>query len=269
MNAAKLYLRYVGISIRSQMQYRGSFLMLAFGNFAITFIEIIGIWALFSRFHSLGTWHFADVALFYGMIHVAFGLSEAVARGFDDVVFSNMIKSGRFDRVLLRPRSTAFQIAAQEIQVMRIGRLSQGLLVLLWAANTLELQWTVGKIVLLLFAVFGGACLFYGLFAIHATMVFWSTEALEVMNIFTYGGTETAQYPITIYRSWFRKIFTFIVPLACVTYFPAVAILEKEDVAMNSALWFQWSAPIIGVVFMYVSLRIWNFGVRHYRSTGS
>ena len=269
MNSIQLYFRYLGISIRSQMQYRGSFIMMSLGNFAITFIEIIGIWALFARFHSLGTWGFADVALFYGMIHIAFAFAEAVGRGFDDRVFSSMIKSGNFDRVLLRPRSAAFQIAAQEIQLMRIGRLSQGLIVLIWAANTLNLQWTVFKILLLLFAIFGGACLFYGLFALHATMVFWSTEALELMNIFTYGGTETAQYPLTIYRSWFRKVFTFIVPLACVTYFPAIAILEKKDVAMNSPLWFQCSAPMIGVIFLWISLKIWNFGVRHYRSTGS
>jgi ABC-2 type transport system permease protein len=243
--------------------------MMAVGNFAITFIEIIGIRALFSRFHSLGSWAFADVALFYGMIHVAFAFAEATARGFDDRVFSNMVKNGHFDRILLRPRSAAFQIAAQEIQLMRVGRLSQGLIVLFWAANTLDLQWTGPKLLLLLFAISGGACLFYGLFALHATMVFWSTEALELMNIFTYGGTETAQYPLTIYRSWFRRIFTFIVPLACVTYFPAIAILEKKDTAMNSPLWFQWSAPLIGVIFMWASLKAWNFGVRHYRSTGS
>jgi ABC-2 type transport system permease protein len=269
MNAVCLYFRYLGVSVRSQMQYRGSFIMMSLGNFAITAIEIVGIWALFERFHSLGGWTFADVALFYGMIHVSFALAEAIARGFDDRVFSALIRTGNFDRILLRPRSAAFQVAGQEVQLMRIGRLTQGLIVLIWAANTLNLDWTAAKILLLLFAIFGGACLFYGLFAIHATMVFWSTEALELMNIFTYGGTETAQYPLTIYRPWFRRIFTFVIPLGCVTYFPAIAILEKEDAALDSPLWFQGSAPIIGVLFLWVSLKVWNFGVRHYRSTGS
>jgi ABC-2 type transport system permease protein len=269
MNPIRLYLRYLGVSIRSQMQYRGSFIMMSLGNFAMTAIEIVGIRALFARFDSLGGWTFAEVALFYGMIHVAFALAEAIARGFDDRVFSSLIRTGQFDRVLLRPRNAAFQVAAQEVQLMRIGRLSQGLIVLLWAANTLNLDWTFAKILLLLFAIFGGACLFYGLFAIHAAMVFWSTEALELMNIFTYGGTETAQYPITIYRSWFRKVFTFVIPLACVTYFPAIVLLGKKDLALDSPLWFQWSAPLIGVIFLWVSLKVWNFGVTHYRSTGS
>jgi ABC-2 type transport system permease protein len=170
--------------------------------------------------------------------------------------------------VLLRPRSAAFQIAGQGLQ-FRAGRLSQGLVVLIWAAHTLAVQWTAAKIGLLLFAIFGGACLFYGLFVLHATLVFWSTEALELMNIFTYGGTETAQYPLTIYRPWFRKVFTFVIPLASVTYFPAIAILEKKDAALDSPLWFQGAAPLIGVLFLWMSFRVWNFGVKHYRSTGS
>ncbi len=28
-------------------------------------------------------------------------------------------------------------------------------------------------------------------------------------------------------------------------------------------------APTLGVVFLAVSLQVWRFGVRHYRSTGS
>lgn len=269
MNSGRLYFRYLGISIRSQMQYRGSFIMMSLSNFAMTFVEIFGIWALFSRFNALGGWRLADVALFYGMIHMAFACAEGVGRGFDDRIFSKMIKFGSFDRVLLRPRSAVFQIAAQEIQLTRIGRFSQGLLVLIWAANTLNVQWAVLKILLILFTIFGGACLFYGLFVLHATMVFWSTETLELMNIFTYGGTEAAQYPITIYRTWMRKIFTYIVPLACVTYFPALVILDKEDAALGSPVWFQWGAPLIGVIFLIMSLEVWKWGVRHYRSTGS
>ena len=36
----RLYIRYLGISIRSQMQYRASFVMLTFGHFFITFLKI-------------------------------------------------------------------------------------------------------------------------------------------------------------------------------------------------------------------------------------
>ncbi|HET6429850.1 MAG TPA: ABC-2 family transporter protein [Phycisphaerae bacterium] len=266
MNAARIYMRYAGISIRSQMQYRASFVMLAIGHFLGTGVEMLGIWALFARFRMLGTWRLAEVALFYGLVNVAFALAESVGRGFD--LFPGMVKGGQFDRLLLRPRSTALQVAACELQLMRVGRFAQGLIVLLWAAWALQVDWTVGRIALAAFAVFGGMCLFMGLFVLQATLAFWTTETLELMNTVTYGGTETGKFPLTIYRRWFRAFFTFVVPLASVTYFPALAILDRPD-PLGSPLWFRCAAPLIGVLFLVAALYVWRFGVRRYRSTGS
>ena len=98
-------------------------------------------------------------------------------------------------------------------------------MILIWAANTLEVDWTVLKVGLVFFAIIGGAALFVGLIVIQATISFWSTESLEVMNSLTYGGVQTTQYPVTIYRSWFRDLFISVIPLSTISYFPTLAIL--------------------------------------------
>jgi ABC-2 type transport system permease protein len=249
------------------MQYKMSFVLMSIGHFMSTSTEIIAMLALFDRFKALGDWNLAQVALFYGIVNIAFSISDAFSRGFD--YFSNTVKSGDFDRILLRPLSTIFQVASSEIQMMRIGRFLQGLIVLIWAAGSLNVIWTFPKLFLLLFAIFSGAFMFLGLFIIQATISFWSIETLELMNTVTYGGTEAGQYPISIYQPWFRKFFTFVVPIACFTYFPILAILGKQDSLTYSPHWFQWFAPVFGFLFFLVTLRIWRFGERHYRSTGS
>lgn len=266
LNAIRLYLRCMGISIRGQMQYRASFLMMSIGQFLITAIEFLAIWVLFERFGSIQGWALAEVALFYGLINVAFSAGEAAVRGFD--TFSSLVRSGDFDRVLLRPRSTALQVAARELPLRRIGRFLQGLAVLLWASSALSVAWSPGRVAIAIAAILGGACLFAGLFVLQATLVFWTTESLEVMNCLTNGGVTAAQYPLTIYRPWFRRFFTFVVPLACVNYFPALAVLSRPD-PLGTPLVFQWAAPAVGVAFLAVALQVWKIGVRHYRSTGS
>lgn len=266
MNAFSLYLRYVGISIRSQMQYRVSFIFQSLGHLLITGIEFLALAALFQRFGSIDGWSLPEVGLFYGMISLAFALSEAGARGFD--VFGRTIRNGDFDRVLLRPRSAAFQIVAQEFQLMRIGRFSQALFVLLWAAAALELSWTADRVVLLIAAILGGACLFSGLFVLQATLCFWTIESIEIVNCTTYGGVEAGQFPLTIYRPWFRRIFTFIVPLATINYFPAHAILGRPDPLGSTAL-LQSLSPLAGVLFLLICFAIWGFGVRRYTSVGA
>jgi ABC-2 type transport system permease protein len=264
-----LYLHYISASIRSQMQYRLSFALQSFGQVIVCGIDFVAIWAMFARFGSLAGWHLAEVALFYGTVNVAFALADATSRGFD--MFPNMVRRGDFDRLLLRPRSTAFQLAAQSLELRRVGRLSQALAVLIYALCATHVAWSAAKVALLLAAIAGGACLFYGLIVLQATAAFWTIESLEVVNTVTYGGTETGSYPMSIYNEWFRRFFTYIVPLACVSYYPILAILgHGEDPAGGGAVpVFGWFSPAVGVVFLVVSLRVWRLGVRHYRSTGS
>lgn len=265
--SARLYLRYTAISLRSQMQYRASFIMQSLGMFLVTVVEIIGIWALFHRFGSLRGWRLGEVGFFYGLVNTAFALAEGIGRGFD--TFDAMVRTGEFDRLLLRPRGTAFQVAARELHLARIGRLAQGVIVLGWAATTLGVHASLPHVGLILFAILGGACLFVGLFVVQATLAFWTIESLEVLNTVTYGGTETGQYPLDIYRPWFRKFFTFIVPLAGVTYFPVLAVLGRADTLFGTPRWFQALAPLSGVIFLLAALQVWRLGVRRYRSTGS
>jgi ABC-2 type transport system permease protein len=265
-DSLRLYLGLVGISVRSQLQYRASTLMLATGHLLTTGVEFLAIWALFDRFGHLEGWSLAEVALLYGMANVAFAMAESVGRGFD--VFDQMVKSGEFDRLLLRPRATAFQVAAQEIHLMRAGRLLQGVIVVAWAVRALDVEWSWLSGGLLVAATVGGACIFVGLFVLQATLAFWTIQSLEIVNTVTYGGVETTQYPLAIYHTWFRRFFTFVIPLACLNYFPALAITQRPD-PLGTPSWVPWVSPAVGVAFLALCLQIWRFGVRHYRSTGS
>ncbi len=266
MDALRLYFRYVGISVRSQMQYRASFLLGAFGQFLLTGLEFVAIWALFERFHDIDGWRLPEVALLYGIANVAFALAEGAGRGFD--VFARMVKSGDFDRLLLRPRSTVFQVAASEVQLLRVGRLAQGAVVLGWALVAVDVDWNLGRALLLLATIVAGICVFVGLWVLQATFTFWTTEGLEVANVVTYGGVESTQYPISIYRDWLRGFLTFLVPLALVGYYPVLALTGRTD-SWDSPAWLPWAAPLVGPLFLGVCLYLWRFGVRHYRSTGS
>ena len=266
MHAIRLYARYASISLRSQMEYRASFLMQTAGQFLVTGIEFLGIWTLFSRFGGIRGWTLGEAAFFYGLISITWSIADAISRGFD--VFGVTVKNGEFDRVLLRPRSSILQLFGHELTLRRMGRFAQGLAVLIFAIKTLDVSWSGPKIALLALAVIGGVCLFIGLMILEATSAFWTTETLEVWNAFTYGGVTMSQYPLEIYRPWFRRFFLFVIPLGCVSYLPGVAILGRPD-PLGTPVPLQWVAPLVGPVFLAMCLQVWRFGVRHYQSSGS
>jgi ABC-2 type transport system permease protein len=265
-DALALYRHYVRASIRSQLQYRASFAMAALGVFVITGTEFLAIWALFDRFGQLRGWRLPEVALFYAIISITWSLCDAMSRGFE--VFAETVKSGDFDRILLRPRSPVLQLLGQELTLRRVGRLVQGLIVLGYAIAAGDIAWTVARGALLLAAIASGICVFLGILVLQATSAFWTVDTLEVWNAFTYGGVTASQYPIAIYRSWFRALFTYVFPIGCVSYFPGLVILGHPD-PLGVPPIIGWIAPAAGPVFLAACLQVWRIGVWRYRSTGS
>jgi ABC-2 type transport system permease protein len=266
MTGLRLYLRYAGISIRSQLQYRASILMQSLGAFLLAGVDVLAIWALFARFGTVRGWTLPEVALFYGMISISWALCDALGRGFE--MLGTLVKDGELDRLLLRPRSTVLQLLGYELTIRRVGRLAQGAIVLAYAFAMLDLPWSVPRLLLLAAAIAGAVCTFLGLLLLQATSTFWTIESLEIWNAFTYGGLTMSQYPLPIYRSWFRGLFTYVIPLGCVTYLPGVAILGRPD-PLGTPVVVQWLAPLAGPAFLLLALAVWRLGVRHYRSTGS
>lgn len=267
MNALALYARYVAISLSAQGRYPASFAMHAVGQFGATIVEFVGMWALFRRFDQINGWQFADVALFYGVIHVSFALADAITRGFD-VFGTEFVRTGDFDRLLLRPRATTLQLAGHDFRLASLGRLLQGLVALAIAVSLLDVRWGPVNDLLVASAIVGGVALFVAIMIMQATLAFWTVESLEIANTLTYGGVEAAQYPLDIYAGWFRKFLTFVVPLGCVSYFPLVVVLGRSDGTPQS-IWLAAASPAAGIVFLVLSLGVWRYGVHHYTSTGS
>jgi ABC-2 type transport system permease protein len=266
MNALRLYGRYVAISLRGQMQYPAAFLATSAGAFAATVVDFLAIWVLFARFRQIEGWRFEEVALFYGVVSVAFALADALTRGFD-VFGESFVRTGDFDRLLVRPRSTVLQLLGYELRATRVGRLAQGMIAWGVAVHLSRVDWSWQAWGILGFAVAGGVALFAGILILQATLAFWTVESLEIANTLTYGGVEAGQYPLDIYTRWFRAFLTFVVPLGCISYFPVAAVLGRGDRTGAPAWLLPWT-PALGFVFLAVALRVWRFGVRRYTSTG-
>ncbi|HWD28710.1 MAG TPA: ABC-2 family transporter protein [Rhizomicrobium sp.] len=265
MNALALYRRLIGVAIRSEMLYPSSFLLRFGSQFVVTIIEFGGIYVLFERFKHIRGWGFAEVALFYAVASIAFALADALSRGFDSMG-PMLIKTGNFDRVLLRPRGSVLQIVGREIFLSSAGRLLQGLVALVVAVGLLKLDWSVGDGLLLAWAVAGGTSLFFSLKMMEGVLSFWTTEGLEVANTLTYGGEAAAQFPLDIYTAWFRKLLLYGVPIGCSLYLPVALVLGHDT---GAPAWLAVLAPLTGFAFLGVAAAFWRFGIGHYTSTGS
>ncbi len=264
-----LYKRLIGAQVRSQMQYRTSFVLEAVAQFVGNILDFVVVLIFFARMPTLGGWTLPEIGLLYGLSSVAFGLADMVIAGFDYAYFGpNMVRLGEFDRVLIRPVSAFLQVLTSELSLKRLGRIGQGAIVLVWALAVLPLTWTPIKIAYLPIVLIGGTLFFAGLFIFGSGVSFWTVDSLETLNIFTYGGQFLTQYPLTIYGEFLRSLFTFIIPMAFINYYPALWLLDKPD-PLGGSNWLAFIAPLVCLVVFFGGVRMWQLGVKHYASTGS
>lgn len=264
-----LYRRLAGAQIRSQMQYRASFLLDSVGAFVSSVMDFVAIWVFFQVTPSLGGWSLAEIGLLYGLSSIAFALADMFASGFDYGYFGpTMIRQGFFDQVLVRPVSPFLQVLASQILLRRVGRLAQGAVVLILVTPALGIAWTPEKVAFAGITIVGGMALFFGLFVLGSAASFWTIDSLEAMNILTYGGQTMTTYPMSIFGDWLRTLFTFLIPMAFVTYYPALWLLDRTD-PLGGPSWLAFLSAPVCLVAAWICIRAWWVGVRHYQSTGS
>ena len=266
METLRIYRHLIGASLRSQLQYRASLVIEMLGGFGITFFDFIGVLVLFRHFPALDGWSLEQVAFLYGLAGIGFAIADLVIGHIEDI--NQLIRTGRFDSLLLRPVGTLTQVVGADFAIRRLGKFAQAAVVFGWAVTRVEVAWQFSTVLLCLAAITSAAGIFAAVWIAGACVQFFVLGAGEIANGFTYGGNFLSQYPVSIFGPWVRRFFAYIVPLAFVAYLPGAAILHTND-SLNLPRWLGYLSPVVAVVMLCGARLVWQFSVAHYRSTGS
>jgi len=255
------------LNLRARMEYRTDFFIsLLFGVIWQTSTLMFAS-VLLTRFKSgLGTFPAAGVLLIIGMRLLSHGLYV--------LLFSNLgwlpslVDEGRVDGYFLRPVPIFTQLLISQFNVNAIGDLAVGASTLGFAVVFMHAHWTFGKGLYVAAAIVGGLLIEAALQLMLACLLLRSPGSRVLGSwvdelISTFGN-----YPLSILRSRFVEgLFTFVLPLAFVAYFPAEVVLgiAPEHGAMSIVV--HWS-PVLGVVLFMVARRVWAYSLRHYHSAG-
>ena len=258
MNLIKNYLT---IHLKVSLEYRLSFILSLISQGLYMLIELFAVYALFSKFNLLDMYDVNEVLLSFSTIWLSLSFCEMFFRGFDN--FSKLIIKGDFDILLIRPRNVYLQIFGSDVCYEKLSRVITALGLFVYSSIKLIRSFSFWKILLLFNMFLGGLMLFLGLFIMGATMCFYTIQGLEVVNIITNGGKQFAEYPMRIYRRALRLVFTFVIPITIINYYPLNYLIGKTNNLLYVFL------PLISFIVLLVGTKIFNYGMSKYYSTGS
>ncbi len=250
--------------VRAALAYPASFWMMAGSQFTIGLLDFVGIWIMFHTVDALGGFELAEIAFLYGATAFGLGVADLVAGQVERL--GGLIRMGRLDTMLVKPLPLLTQVCADEFALRRVARITQAVVVL--GVASYWVSWTPAKVGLTIVMLVSGAVIFLSIFVIFGCIQFWTIDANEVANAFTYGGNTVNQYPMTVYPKEVVTGLTFLMPLAFVNWYPALYVLDRTD-PYGFPEWLRFSSPVAALVLVAVTSVVWRAGVRHYESTGS
>ncbi|HEY9086044.1 MAG TPA: ABC-2 family transporter protein [Candidatus Tyrphobacter sp.] len=260
------YAQYWRINILTMLEYRANFIMWFAFTIVYHGVALGALYVTMRQFPSMNGWTFREMFFLYSLWMTGHELHNAVF--FQIVSVPDFVREGRFDRFLVRPIDTLFQVLTVPQQLLPDG--------LVLALTTLTIAIPVAGLhaspLLVLFVamvVVGGALIDLGISLGVATLSFWfvrvDTLRWAVMSL----EQDFTRYPISIYARGVRIVLAFVLPFAFMNYFPATFLLQKQESGLGLNPEIGLLTPAIGLGWFAISYVFWRRGLRHYQGTGS
>lgn len=245
-----------------RVSYRGDFFVSLFTSFAATVFGLGFVIILFQKASQLAGWRFEEVLFLYGFSLIPYGLFNVISPNLYDFG-NNFIIEGKFDRVLLRPVSSLFQVLFETFRIESFQEVATGIFCVVWAMRSLGIGWTAARLAMLIFFGFCAAVIYISVFLILTTVSFWFEDRIgvhpPVWNVIAFG-----RYPLSIYSGVVQFFLCWIVPFGLASFYPSVRILGRTASPEYAPL-----VPVVAIAFLTIGISLWNVGTKHYSSTGS
>jgi viologen exporter family transport system permease protein len=248
-------------SLKLAMQYRADFVTDGFVEVFWTITTIVPLFVVFGARPVIATWSFGEAL----MVTAFFTLLQAILEGAINpsmTLVVEQIRKGTFDFVLLKPLDAQFLVTTSRVLPWRAlnvftaaGLFTYGFVLLHRTPSAIDV---VGALVTLGASV----AILYALWMLSVSLAFW---VVKVDNLtFLFGAIfDAARWPASIFRGALRVFFTFVIPLAVMTTYPAEALLGRAGAVK------VLGAVVFAAFALALSRAVWRRALARYTSASS
>jgi ABC-2 type transport system permease protein len=262
----RAYAEYWRINLLTLLEYRANFVMWFVFTIVYHGIALGALYVTMRQFPSMNGWNFREMFFLYALWMTGHELHNTLFFTVNSV--PEYVREGRFDRFLVRPLDTLFQVVTVPQQIVPDALvLAIATLAAATAAAGVRIDWIFLTFVPLVVA--GGALIDLGISLAVATCSFWFIRVDTLRWVVMSLEQDFTRYPISIYTRGVRFVLTFLLPFAFMNYFPATYFLQKADTGLHFNPAVGLLTPVIGMIWVTGAYAFWLLGLRHYQGTGS
>lgn len=257
----RLYCRFFKQRLMREMEFRTNVLIWTGMGFLWLALAFISIDLIFGQVTSIAGWGRNEVILLVFINALFFDFFwTLVLDGLQQ--FNSLIRNGELDLLLTKPVNARFYVSFREPEFDHYLRI----IFLLFAITRLlkEMGLTVGPGEWAGFGVVFALALiaFYSLIFSLVTTNIWFIRLFNVNDLIE-SLVYVGRYPLDIFKGKARFFFTWVVPTALVSYFPAQFLLGRGSLKV------VFISLLVAIFTFGFSHWFWRFALKRYSSASS
>jgi ABC-2 type transport system permease protein len=249
-------------SVVREMGFKGNFLLWIVVELLWFALQLCFIGVIYLHTDHIATWTKWQVVMLVGASQFIQQLFQAIFLS-NCVQFSELVRTGRLDFMLLLPMNTRFLVSLRVVDLGGFVNGASALVVMGYAAHQLDLSPSAGQMLGFLLLCMAGILIHYSLMFLLSSVAFWTVRAQGIIWGY-YSLFNVARLPDAAFRGFFKAFFTFAIPMLLVANVPAKLLLNT----------LQSPGPMLllagmGCACFFVSELFWRFSLRHYTSASA
>jgi ABC-2 type transport system permease protein len=219
----RLLLAQVRVSVTVAAAYRFQFLL--DGLLAVVWmaVGILPAWVALHGRPPVGGWTFDGALVVFGL----FAMLKAVLDGAVNpslVAIVDHIRNGTLDFLLIKPKDAQFLATTSKFELWRGLDLLAGAAVVAWAFKRMHAAPSPAAVALALLLLVCATVILYSVWLLVVTAAFWVVRLDNLAYLFN-AIFDFARWPRSVMKGALAFVFTFVLPLAVMTSYPAEALL--------------------------------------------
>ncbi|WP_394829463.1 ABC transporter permease [Pendulispora albinea] len=258
------YLHLLRIQVRTStllgLQYRLDFVFDGLIELFWALTAIVPLFIVFEARESVAGWTFGESLLVVAWFTLLTGVLEGAINPSLAVVVEH-IRKGTLDFVLLKPADAQFLVSTARFQPWRAINVVTASILFGYAFARIGHGPSVSGILGSLALLAASVTILYSLGILTVSGAFYVVKIDNLSALFL-SIFDAARWPSAVFHGVLRLVFTFVIPLAVMTTYPSLALLDKLP-AQTYTLSFG-----VAVAFAIGSRFIWMHAIGKYTSAG-
>jgi ABC-2 type transport system permease protein len=257
----RLIAAFMKADVIRQMEYRADFLITLAVHFVFQASNIVFFNVLWTRVGGFAGLSRMEMMFFLGTFIISDSIWSTFAF-FGVMDLPNVIRDGRMDHYLTKPLSSQFLATFRSPSILAAMSLFLGIVLIAIAVRSGQIDVPPGAWLGWAVLVVAGATLSYACGVIVMSLAFIVLSVNAIWMLYS-EIVDVQRYPIGIFPRPLRMVFTVTLPVLLVANVPAHFAIGK--MGLPEAGWLIGAS----VVLLFLSTRVWKYGLKRYQSASS